>query len=86
MILQQRALAAFRDGRHVEAVNALEDRTRLAPEQNDLLILRGYSYLQLGRYEDAERVFRAVQRAGRVAEGEAGLTAVLQATGLIRSE
>ncbi len=86
VILEQRALAAFRDGRYVESILALEDRTRLAPEQNDVLVLRGYSYLRLGRYDDAERVFRAVQRAGLVAEGGAGLTAVLQATGVIRSE
>jgi tetratricopeptide (TPR) repeat protein len=86
VILEQRALAAFRDERYVETILALEERTRLAPEQNDLLLLRGYSHLRLGQYDDAERVFRAVQRAGLVAEGGAGLTAVLQATGVIRTE
>jgi tetratricopeptide (TPR) repeat protein len=86
VILEQRALAAFRDGRYVEAIFALEDRTRLAPEQNDLLLMRGYSYLRLGRFDDATRTFRAVQRAGLVAEGGAGLNAVLQATGVIRGE
>ncbi len=86
VVLEQRALAAFREGRYVESILALEERTRLAPEQNDLLMLRGYSYLKLGRYDDAERVFRAVQRAGLVAEGGAGLTALMQATGMIRGE
>ena len=86
VILEQRALAAVRAERYTEAILALEERTRLAPEQNDLLVLRGYSHLKLGQYTDAERVFRAVQRAGRVAEGSAGLTAVLEATGAIRSE
>jgi Flp pilus assembly protein TadD len=83
-ILAQRALAAFRDGRYVEAILALDDRARFAPEQNDLLILRGYSYLRLGRSTDAETIFRAVQRTGGSDEATAGLAAVAEASGQFR--
>ena len=52
-ILTQRALAAYRDGRYVETLHALSERARLVPEQNDLLLIRAWSYLKLGRYDDA---------------------------------
>ncbi len=83
-VLAQRALAAFRDGRYVEAILALDDRARFAPEQNDLLILRGYSYLRLGRARDAETIFRAVQRTGGGDEATAGLAAVAETSGQFR--
>ena len=56
-ILAQQATAAFADGRYVEAILALDERARLAPEQTDLLMLRGWSYYKLGRYPDARRIF-----------------------------
>lgn len=83
-ILSQRALAAYRDGRYVETLLALSERSRLVPEQNDLMLIRGWSYLKLGRYNDAEKVFRAVQRTGYSEEASVGLNAVLEATTRIR--
>jgi tetratricopeptide (TPR) repeat protein len=79
-ILSQRALAAYRDGRYVETLLALSERARLVPEQNDLLLIRGWSYLRLGRYKDAEQIFRAVQRTGFSEEASVGLNAVREAT------
>ncbi|WP_134499411.1 tetratricopeptide repeat protein [Microvirga pakistanensis] len=78
-ILGQRALAAYRDGRYVEAILALSERARIVPEQTDLMLIRGWSYFKLGRYNDAEKVFRAVQRTGYSDEASVGLNAVLEA-------
>jgi tetratricopeptide (TPR) repeat protein len=78
-ILTQRALAAYRDERFVETLLALSERARLVPEQNDLLLIRGWSYFRLGRYDDAEKVFRAVQRTGHSEEASIGLNAVREA-------
>jgi len=83
-ILTQRALAAYRDGRYVETLIALSERARLVPEQNDLLLIRGWSYFKLGRYNDAEKVFRAVQQTGYSEEAATGLNAILEVTGQIR--
>ncbi|MGF9758795.1 tetratricopeptide repeat protein [Microvirga sp. 0TCS3.31] len=79
-ILTQRALAAYRDKRYVETLLALGERARLVPEQNDLLLIRGWSYFNLGRYKDAEQVFRAVQRTGYSEEASIGLNAIQEAT------
>lgn len=79
-ILTQRALAAYRDKRYVETLVALSERARLVPEQNDLLLIRGWSYFNLGRYKDAEQVFRAVQRTGHSEEASIGLNAFREAT------
>ena len=63
-LLAARANAAYQNGRYVETILALDERARFAPEQNDLMVLRGYAYLNLVRYGDAERIFRAVARTG----------------------
>ncbi|WP_262028760.1 tetratricopeptide repeat protein [Microvirga sp. Mcv34] len=83
-ILTQRALAAYRDGRYVETLLALTERARIVPEQNDLLLIRGWSYLKLGRYDDAAKVFRAVQQTGYSEEAAAGLNAIAEVTGQMR--
>lgn len=83
-ILTQRALAAYRDGRYVETLLALSERARIVPEQNDLLLIRGWSYLKLGRYDDAEKIFRAVQQTGYSEEAAAGLNAIREVTGQMR--
>lgn len=83
-ILTQRALAAYRDGRYVETLLALSERARLVPEQNDLMLIRGWSYFRMGRYEDARKVFQAVQRTGFSEEAGAGLNAILEATSNVR--
>ncbi|MDF2688943.1 MAG: hypothetical protein K0Q80_1908, partial [Microvirga sp.] len=83
-ILTQRALAAYRDGRYVETLLALSERARLVPEQNDLMLIRGWSYFRMGRYDDARKVFQAVQKTGYSEEAGAGLNAILEATSNVR--
>jgi hypothetical protein len=68
----------------VETLHALSERARLVPEQNDLLLIRGWSYLKLGRYNDAEKIFRAVQQTGYSDEAAAGLNAISEITGQVR--
>jgi tetratricopeptide (TPR) repeat protein len=79
-ILSQRAVAAYREGRYVETLLALSERARIVPEQNDLMLIRGWSYFKLGRYREAEQIFRAVQRTGFSDEANVGLNAVLEQT------
>jgi tetratricopeptide (TPR) repeat protein len=83
-ILTQRALAAYRDKRYVETLLALSERARLVPEQNDLLLIRGWSYFNLGRYNDAEKIFRAVQQTGYSDEASVGLNAIQEATNQVQ--
>jgi tetratricopeptide (TPR) repeat protein len=63
-LLSQRAASAYQNKRYVETLLALDERARISPEPLDLMVLRGYAYLNLVRYGDAERVFRAAARAG----------------------
>lgn len=63
-ILAERALGAFERGRYTEALIALEQRAQLAPERIDLMVLRGYAYLKMRRFEDARRVFEAAAGTG----------------------
>jgi len=77
-ILSQRATSNFDAGRPVETIMTLDQRARIVPEQLDLMVLLGYSYMQLRRYRDAERVFKAVAATGN-REGIRGLAAVREA-------
>ena len=63
-LLAARANSAYQNGRYVETLLALDERDRIVPEQTDLMVLRGYAYLNLFRYGDAERVFRAAASTG----------------------
>ncbi|MCR5856014.1 hypothetical protein [Mesorhizobium sp. J428] len=63
-ILAERALGAFENGRYIEALIALDQRAQIAPERIDLMVLRGYAYLNLNRREDARRIFEAAAGTG----------------------
>ncbi len=71
-LLTRRALEAFDSGRFADAILSLERRARLAPEQNDLMLLRGYAYARLGDVQEARRVFAALAALG-IPEGRIGL-------------
>lgn len=74
-ILTQRATGFFEQKRYVEALIALDQRARIAPERRDLMALRGYAYLNLRRPNDARKVFQALAAVGDK-EGFKGLAAV----------
>lgn len=63
-LLEQQALAAFENGRYHETLAILEERSRIAPERINLMVLRGYAFLKLRRFGDAEQLFRAAAATG----------------------
>lgn len=63
-LLESQAANAFDQGRYVETIMALDERSRIAPERTGLMVLRGYAYLRLRRFEEAEQIFRAAAGTG----------------------
>lgn len=63
-ILADRAVGAFQLGRAREALIALDQRSRLMPEPQDLLLLRGYAYQKLGYNAEARRIFQTLSDIG----------------------
>lgn len=72
-ILANRALSAFAAKRYQETLVYLDQRAQLQQERMDLMVLRGYCYLNLKMYDDAERIFSAVAATGNK-DGNRGLT------------
>ena len=58
----------------------MDARARYAPERNDLLTLRAWSYFHLKRYKESQRIFEAVAATGYgdAVSGLAAATAALQ--------
>ena len=77
-ILAQRATSFFEAERYAEALLALDQRAQVSAERRDLMALRGYAYLKLGRLSDARQVFEALAAAGD-REGPRGIAAVKEA-------
>ncbi|WP_313613098.1 cellulose synthase [Agrobacterium sp.] len=63
-ILTDRALAAYRNGRYPEALIMLDQRSRFATERVDLMVIRGYAYLNMKRYADAIQIFESIAATG----------------------
>lgn len=63
-ILTLKATSAYGIGDYQLALAMLDARSRYAAERNDLLTLRAWSYYQLKRYREAERIFEAVAATG----------------------
>ncbi|MBB3965342.1 hypothetical protein GGQ67_003015 [Rhizobium metallidurans] len=78
-ILADRALAAFSAKRYRETLVYLDQRAQLQQERIDLMVLRGYSYLNLQMYGDAERIFNAAASVGSK-DGYRGLADLKAAT------
>ena len=63
-ILSDRAIAAFDAKRYREALLFLDQLGQISTQRSDLMVLRGYAYLNLKRYADARRIFEAVAATG----------------------
>lgn len=63
-ILTDRALAAYNNGQYEKALILLDQRARFATERNDLMVIRGYAYLNLNRYAEAIQVFEGPASTG----------------------
>lgn len=64
-ILTDRALAAYNNGQYEKALILLDQRARFATERSDLMVIRGYAYLNLKRYSDAIQVFEGPASTGQ---------------------
>ncbi|MCX5578500.1 cellulose synthase [Kaistia terrae] len=78
-VLTQRAIGSYSDGRYIETLLMLDERSRLAPEQNDLMMMRGWSYFHLRRFNDAKTIFVAVAGTGS-REAQRALATLAEAT------
>ncbi|MDI7862114.1 cellulose synthase [Rhizobiaceae bacterium n13] len=77
-ILRDRAVASFNAGRNRDTILILDQLSQLGTEQQDLMVLKGYAYLNLNRFIDARRIFQALAEAGN-REGAKGLVEVRRA-------
>ncbi len=77
-ILTDRALAAYNNGQYEKALILLDQRARFATERNDLMVIRGYAYLNLNRYAEAVQVFEGPASTGH-RDAVRGLAAALDA-------
>ncbi|WP_320197696.1 tetratricopeptide repeat protein [Agrobacterium sp. rho-13.3] len=63
-ILTDRALAAYQNRQYEKALILLDQRARFATERSDLMVIRGYAYLNLKRYSEAVQVFEGPASTG----------------------
>lgn len=80
LLLSERFYAQYDAKDYNGALVTLSARARYAPETTDLMLMRGWSYFNLGRYEDASQVFEALYKVNRSSEALSGLTAIRDAT------
>jgi len=79
-ILSTRASNFFDQKRYTETLLVLDQRARLAPERLDLMVLRGYAYVELRRLDEARRVFETLAATGSK-EGRRGLSVIASVAG-----
>jgi tetratricopeptide (TPR) repeat protein len=63
-ILTQKAQTAYAAGDYIKTIEYLNLRGQYAPERNDLLTLRAWSYYNMRIYREARRIFKAVAATG----------------------
>jgi tetratricopeptide (TPR) repeat protein len=80
LLLSERFYAQYDAKNFNAALLTLEERAKYAPETTDLMLMRGWSYFNARRYEDARRVFRALYKVNRSSQALSGLTAIDDAT------
>lgn len=81
-LLTQQASAAYDAGRYADAIFSLDARRKLASEQTSLMVMRAWAYFNLSRLDEAERIFRVVERSGASTDAAKGLTAIADRRGL----
>ncbi len=74
-ILADRAIAAFDAKRYREAILFLDQLGQISSRRQDLMVLRGYAYMNLNRFEEARRIFGALAATGN-RDAMQGLAAV----------
>lgn len=80
LLLSERFYAQYDAKDFNGALLTLGERGRYASESTDLMLMRGWSYFNLGRYDDAAQVFQALYRANGSPQAMSGLTAIRDIT------
>lgn len=80
LLLSERFYAQYDAKDYNGALLTLGERGRHASESTDLMLMRGWSYFNLGRYDDAAQVFQALYRANGSPQAMSGLTAIRDIT------
>lgn len=75
-LVTQVAIDAYERGQFTQALEMLDQRSTLAPEQNDLMMMRGWSYYGSGDFVSAKRMFEAVDAAAPTHETRRALNTV----------
>jgi tetratricopeptide (TPR) repeat protein len=76
MALEQRIFQSYDKGDYQGALSLLRKRSGHAPETRDLTLMRGWSSYQLGDLDEAERIFRTLDRQMSTKQSRSGLAAV----------
>lgn len=84
LLLSERFYAQYDAKDFNGALLTLSERRRHAPETTDLMLMRGWAYYNLGRYDDAGRIFETLYKVNRSPEALSGMTAIRDATRLNR--
>lgn len=80
LLLSERFYAQY-DARDFNgALITLSTRARYAPETTDLMLMRGWAYLNLGRFDDAAQVFETLYKTNKSPEAMSGLNAIRDIT------
>ncbi len=74
-ILADRAIAAFNAKRYREAILFLDQLGQISTRRQDLMVLRGYAYMNLKYHAEARRIFEALAATGN-RDAMQGLAAV----------
>ncbi|MFC5422307.1 hypothetical protein ACFPOB_22325 [Bosea eneae] len=85
LLLSERFYAQYDAKDYNGALITLGERARFASETTDLMLMRGWSYFNLGRYDDASQIFEALYKANRSPQALSGLTAIRDVTQRNRS-
>ncbi|MEI5667281.1 tetratricopeptide repeat protein [Bosea sp. CCNWLW174] len=80
LLLSERFYAQYDAKDFNGALITLGERARYASESTDLMLMRGWSYFNLGRFDDAAQVFQALYRANGSPQAMSGLTAIRDIT------
>jgi len=80
LLLSERFYAQYDAKDFNAALITLGARARFASESTDLMLMRGWSYFNLGRFDDAAQVFQALYRANGSPQAMSGLTAIRDIT------
>lgn len=80
LLLSERFYAQYDAKDFNGALITLGERARYASESTDLMLMRGWSYFNLGRFNDAAQIFQALYRANGSPQAMSGLTAIRDIT------